>query len=382
MVGRVDVAHPPAASGQGLRPLLRVPLLILGFVALFAGAAAGLNRLAWPIPALAVPAAGLHGPLMVCGFFGAVIALERAVALSRLWAYIGPLAAGLGTLLALAGALQWAAWFYVLAGLVLLAASLDVFRRQSALFTLTLVLGALAWVVGSALWAAGMAVYQVVPWWMAFLILTIAGERLELSRFMPPSPGATRVFAGLLGAIVIGLLAAHTGWGITLLAAALLGLSMWLVKQDIARRTVRTKGLTRFVAVCLLSGYLWLAVGAGVLLGAGGLRPGSASYDAALHAIMLGFVFAMVFGHAPIIFPAVLRVPVPYHAWFYGPLALLHISLLVRLAGDASGQHPLTRLGGLLNALALVAFIASTVAAALCGNPDRPTPRRQPDVGA
>jgi len=227
-----------------------------------------------------------------------------------------------------------------------------------------------------------MAVYQVVPWWMAFLILTIAGERLELSRFMPPSPGATRVFAGLLGAIVIGLLAAHTGWGITLLAAALLGLSMWLVKQDIARRTVRTKGLTRFVAVCLLSGYLWLAVGAGVLLGAGGLRPGSASYDAALHAIMLGFVFAMVFGHAPIIFPAVLRVPVPYHAWFYGPLALLHISLLVRLAGDASGQHPLTRLGGLLNALALVAFIASTVAAALCGNPDRPTPRRQPDVGA
>lgn len=367
------MVHPPAASGQGLRPLLRVPLLILGFVALFAGAAAGLNRLAWPMPALAVPAAGLHGPLMVCGFFGVVIALERAVALSRLWAYLGPLAAGLGTLLVLAGALQWAAWFYVLAGLVLLAASLDVFRRQGALFTLTLVLGALAWVAGSVLWATGMAVYQVVPWWMAFLVLTIAGERLELSRFMPPSPMATRVFAGILGAIVIGLLAAHTGWGITLLAAAILGLSIWLVKQDIARRTVRTQGLTRFVAVCLLSGYLWLAVGAGVLLGAGGLQPGSASYDAALHAIMLGFVFAMVFGHAPIIFPAVLRVPVPYHAWFYGPLALLHVSLLVRLAGDASGQHALTRLGGLLNALALVAFIASTVTAVLCGNPDRPS---------
>lgn len=369
MVGPANVAHPPAASGQGLRPLLRVPLLILGFVALFAGAAAGLNRLAWPMPALAVSAAGLHGTLMVCGFFGVVIALERAVALSRLWAYLGPLAAGLGTLLALAGALQWAAWFYVLAGLVLLAASLDVFRRQGALFTLTLVLGALAWAVGSVLWATGMAVYQVVPWWMAFLVLTIAGERLELSRFMPPSPIATRVFAGILGAIVIGLLAAHTGWGITLLAAAILGLSIWLVKQDIARRTVRTQGLTRFVAVCLLSGYLWLAVGAGVLLGAGGLQPGSASYDAALHAIMLGFVFAMVFGHAPIIFPAVLRVPVPYHAWFYGPLALLNISLLVRLAGDALGQHALTRLGGALNALALVAFIASTVTAALCRNP-------------
>ena len=346
-----------------------MPLLVLGFVALFVGAAAGLVRLAWPMPALAVSAAGLHGPLMVCGFFGVVIALERAVALARLWAYLGPLAAGLGTLLALAGAWQWAAWFYVLGGLVLLAASLDVFRRQRALFTLTLVLGALAWLVGNVLWATGMAVYQVVPWWLAFLILTIAGERLELSRFMPPSPMATRVFAAILGAFVIGLLAAHTGWGITLLAVAILGLSIWLVRQDIARRTVRTRGLTRFVAVCLLSGYGWLAVSATVLLWAGGLFPGTPSYDAAMHAIMLGFVFAMVFGHAPIIFPAVLRLPVPYHAWFYGPLALLHISLLVRLAGDASGQLDLTRLGGALNALALVTFIASTVTAVLCGNP-------------
>lgn len=342
---------------------------MLGFVALFAGAAAGLARLAWPMPTLALSAAGLHGPLMVCGFFGVVIALERAVALSRMWAYIGPLAAGLGSLLALAGALQWAAWFYVLGGLVLLAASLDVYRRQPALFTLTLVLGALAWVVGGVLWATGSAVYQVAPWWMSFLILTIAGERLELSRFMAPSPTATRVFAGILGAFLIGLFAAHTRWGISLLEIAILALSIWLVKQDIARRTVRAKGLTRFVAVCLLSGYVWLAVGAAVLLWAGALVPGTPSYDAALHAIMLGFVFAMVFGHAPIIFPAVLRVPVPYHAWFYGPLALLHISLLVRLAGDAAGKIELTRLGGALNVLALVAFIVSTVTAVLCANP-------------
>ena len=359
------MARPPPAAQPGLTPRHRVPLLMLGFVALFVGAGAGLARLAWPMPALAVSAVGLHGPLMVCGFFGVVISLERAVALSRLWAYLGPLAAGLGTVLALAGLASWGAWLYVLAGAVLLGATLDVFRRQRALFTLTLVLGALAWVVGSLLWAAGLAVYEVVPWWLAFLVLTIAGERLELSRFMPPSPTATRAFAAILALIVLGLLAARTPWGLSLLGGALLALSIWLVKQDIARRTVRTQGLSRFVAVCLLSGYVWLAVGAAVLLGAGGLHPGSASYDAALHAILLGFVFAMVFGHAPIIFPAVLRVPVPYHAWFYGPLALLHGSLLVRLAGNASGEVALTRLGGALNALALLAFIVSTVAAVL-----------------
>ena len=78
----------------------------------------------------------------------------------------------------------------------------------------------------------------------------------------------------------------------------------------------------------------------------------------------------MVFGHAPIIFPAVLRIGVPYHPTFYLPLALLYLSLLVRLAGDAAGQLDWTRLGGLLNALALAAFIVSTASAAVRGKRD------------
>ena len=69
-----------------------------------------------------------------------------------------------------------------------------------------------------------------------------------------------------------------------------------------------------------------------------------------MHALALGFVFSMVFGHAPIIVPAVLRVAVPYSPAFYAPLALLHLSLLVRIAGDATGAFDWTRAGGLLNA--------------------------------
>lgn len=41
----------------------------------------------------------------------------------------------------------------------------------------------------------------------------------------------------------------------------------------------------------------------------------------------------MVFGHAAIIFPAVLKVKIPYHPAFYVPLALLHASLALRVAG-------------------------------------------------
>ncbi|RPH64190.1 MAG: hypothetical protein EHM83_08670 [Burkholderiales bacterium] len=357
----------PAASASGLPPPWRVPLLVLGFLGLIVGAGAGLARLGWQVPASAASASALHGPLMICGFFGVVISLERAVAIGRYWAYLGPLLAGIGTAATVFGASGAAPWFYLGGALVLLAASLDVYRRQTALFTFTLALGAACWPVGVALWAAGADVHEVVTWWLAFLILTIAGERLELSRFLPPSPFAKAAFAAILVVIIAALLGASRPWGAPVFAVGLLALAGWLLRQDIARRTVRNKGLTRFIAVCLLSGYAWLAVGGGIILWAGGFAPGTPAYGAAMHALALGFVFSMVFGHAAIIFPAVLRVAVPYHPTFYGPLALLHLSLAVRLAGDATGQFGLTRLGGLLNAVALAAFIFSTASAVVRG---------------
>lgn len=349
---------------------------MLGFIGLLFGTGAGLARLGWPMPDAIVGAATLHGPLMIGGFFGVVIALERAVAIGRYWAYAGPLLAGIGALLAAsagAGApvLSWAALFFVGGGLVFLAASLDVLRRQRALFTATLALGAACWPVGSLLWLAGHPLHAVVPWWLAFLVLTIAGERLELSRFLPPSPGAKTAFGAILAVVIVGLAGFTTRWGGIAFAAALLALSVWLLRQDIARRTVRGRALTRFIALCLLAGYAWLAVGSVVALLAGGYAPGNAAYDAALHAVTLGFVFSMVFGHAAIILPAVLRVTLPYHPTFYVPLVLLHASVAIRLAGDAGAGYGWTRIGGLLNALALVAFIATMLAAVLRGRRSR-----------
>ena len=289
------------------------------------------------------------------------------MAIGRLWAYAAPLAAGVGTLALLGGFDRASPWLYAGAGAVLLAATLSILHRQFALFTLTLALGALSWLAGSMLWATGFAVYEVVPWWIAFLVLTIAGERLELSRLRPPSPAAVRVFAALLAAVVVGLVASATAWGGALFASSLLALAAWLVRQDVARRTVRGKGLTRFIAVALLAGYFWLGVGAAVALAAGGLAPGSRAYDAALHALLLGFVFSMVFGHAPITFPAVLRVQLPYHPVFYLPLALLHASVAMRLAGDALGNDAMLRSGGAASALALAAFVGTMAASALRG---------------
>jgi hypothetical protein len=360
-------ANLAGAALTGLDPRWRVPMLVLGFVGLVVGVGAGLARLGWAVPAPAASAAALHGPLLICGFFGVVISLERAVAVGRWWAYAAPLLAGLGTVLALAGAGTIAPLLAVAGSVVLLAATAEVFRRQAALFTATLTLGALSWTAGSVLWATGAPLPDAVPWWLAFLILTIAGERLDLSRFLPPSTAARNAFAAILAVMIAALAGIGSPWGPSLFGAALVALALWLVKQDIARRTVRGTGLTRFIAACLLSGYAWLAIGGGIIVGAGILAPGSTARDAALHALVLGFVFSMVMGHAPIIFPAILRVAVPYSATFYLPLVLLHLSLIMRVAGDVSGSLAWTRIGGLGNALALAAFIAGTAVAVLRG---------------
>jgi hypothetical protein len=370
-----------AAVHTPRRPALeRLPLLLLGFIALFVGTGAGLARFAWPMPDVAAGAAAWHGPLMICGFFGVVISLERAVALGRGWAYAAPLFAGLGTAALLHGGTAWAPLGYLAGSIVLLVATLAVLRRQREGFVVVLAAAAACWTVGTALWAGGAAVHEVVAWWLAFLVLTIAGERLELSRFMPPSPLALRTFTGIVAVLGFALLPSLAPgrpavvWGLHVFGAALLALAGWLLRHDIARRTVRQRGLTRYIAVCLLSGYGWLALGAAIVA-LSGLQPGTASYDAALHALLLGFVFSMVFGHAPIIFPAVLRVAVPYHPVFYAPLALLQASLALRLACDAVGALAVTRWGALGSALALLAFVVVMATAVLTSSSARPRRR-------
>ena len=347
----------------------RIPMLMVSFVSLAFGIGSGLLRLGWNFPLPSADLVGFHGPLMVCGFLGTVISLERAVAISQRWAYLGPFSATLGGLALITG-LPWfiGAALVTIASAILGIATAQIFLRQRALFTLTLLLGSLSWLLGNLLWLGGLSIAQVTPWWIGFLVLTIAGERLELSRFLPPSSSSKTAFIAIITLFLIGAISATLSKDLNVqtLSAASLALALWLLRQDVARHTIKQKGLTRFIAVCMVSGYVWLLVGALVGLLSQHLMPGS-SYDAFLHAILVGFVFSMIFGHAPIIFPAVARVRIPYHPTFYLPLIVLHASLVARIAGDLL-QNPHSRsVGGALNAVALLLFVLSTVSAVIRG---------------
>lgn len=291
---------------------LRVPALAFGAVAMLAGLCGGMWRIGWTPPHGAFLAA-VHGPLLVSGLFGTLIGLERAVALGRRWAHAAPLLSGIGTLALLAGAPTYiGAGLYAGASAALAAASLSIAAQQPALFTGTLLSGALAWMVGNILWMMADSVPDVIGWWLAFLILTIAAERLELSRVLLAKWGSQATFVvavGLMGAGAHNRLTTISG--ALLFGTGLLTLTTWLLRHDIALLNIRRVGQTRFMAVSMLSGYLWAGC-AGAMLIASAVETSVFGYDAVLHALLIGFVFSMVFGHALIILPAVARLRIAY----------------------------------------------------------------------
>lgn len=347
--------------------------MALAMAALLGAAWGGLERLGWALPSARPSLAGFHGPLMVSGFLGTVIGMERAVALGSRWAYVAPLATGLGALTLLAGLSPSAgALLMALGSAGLSIVSLAILRRQGALFTVVMALGSVLWLVGQLLWLLGWPIYRIVFWWVAFLVLTIAGERLEMARLLRLSRSSQVMFALVVAVFVAGVALATVDFspGVRVIGLGLVALTLWLALEDVARRTVRQPGLTRFIAVSLLSGYVWLGLGGLLALLSGGAAAGP-QYDALLHALFLGFVFAMIFGHAPIIFPAVLGVTVSFRPAFYVHLVLLHVTLLLRMAGDLLPSPSVRQWGGLLNVLALLLFLGNTAYGAL--RPVRPT---------
>ncbi len=356
-------------------PRVRLVLLACALIAVLTGLDAALLRLGATAPVRSEPLAAGHGVLMVYGFVATAIALERAVAMQSgrargAWlAYASPAASGLGSVLMIvlsltggpARVLSAAAW--TVSMLALIGIYLAVWRRQPAAAVLVQGLGAVAGLVGIALWGRGFEAAVIVPWWAALLVLTIIGERLELARIAWATGwGERRVVAescAVLLALVLTVLAPDAGY--PALGAALAVLMIDLVLHDVARRTIRSTGVTRFMAACMLTGYGWALIAAGIWL-VGGPALSGYRYDTVVHALTIGFVLSMILAHAPVIVPAIARRPLPYHPVMWAVWALVQAGLVVRvLAGARSAAEP-WRFGGAVSVVGLLAFVVSTLA--------------------
>ncbi|WP_108718540.1 hypothetical protein [Miniimonas sp. S16] len=381
---------------QNPRPAARTLLLVPAGLALLAGLDGALLLLGLPAPLRLDRLEDVHGPLMVLGFVGTVIALERAVALRSRLGYAAPVLLGLGGLLLLSPLPNGVSRGVLLAGAVALGLLyVALWRRQPSLPLAVEATGASLGVGAAGLWPAGVAVPFLAPWLVGFLVLTVLGERIELGavgrRLGPsdttapdgvgrPEALALTLALGYAASAALALIAPEVGYrllGVTLVACLAV-----VLRLDVARRTVRTTGLPRYMAVAMLAGYAWLAVAGATWLLLGPQWQGR-GYDAVLHAVFLGFVISMVMAHAPVILPAVVRRPLPYTPLLYGPLALLHVTLGVRvLAGDAWDLPVAVAVGGVGNIVAVLAFVVLALVSVVRGPraARAPTPAAAPGL--
>lgn len=389
-MSRPPVATTATRTAAGTRvPRGRLVVLVMALAAALSGLDAALLRVGVAAPVHSGSIADQHGVLMVYGFLGTAIALERAVALQAgarraAWAYAAPAAGGLGAVLVIlqaagvvpAGrALPGGAWVASMG--VFVAIYLAVWRRQQSYAVLVQLLGALAGLFGAALWARGLEVAAVVPWWAGLLVLTIVGERLELARvaFMAPAVERRILAASCLMVLALAATVLSPAWGYPLLGLALGVLMVDVGMHDIAWRTVRARGLTRFMAACMLAGYGWALVSALVWI-VGGPALDGYRYDIVVHSLTIGFVMSMILAHAPVIVPALARRPLPYHPVMWAVWGLLHVGLLVRVVSGARAAVAGWQLGGTLSVVALLAFLASTVTLVVRGAGRAPVTRR------
>src|SRR5262245_36093429 len=113
----------------------------------------GLVRLGWILPLPWPDQLILHGPLMISGFLGTLISVERAIGVAKRWAYIAPSCTAAGALVLVVGppnSIGPLLWVAASALVVLLF--LGVCRRQPSLFVATMLAGAICWFIGNVEW--------------------------------------------------------------------------------------------------------------------------------------------------------------------------------------------------------------------------------------
>ncbi|MFB6344201.1 MAG: hypothetical protein ABEK50_00305, partial [bacterium] len=204
-------------NDSGTPVWLRLPIMLAAGLGLIAALLGGMNRLGLILLDVPGRVALNHGGLMVSGFLGVVIAMERAVALPVKGSLLVPAMGGAGTLTILFSPFQGFGLFLILLASVGVVGLFGyIFSVQPSLHNTVLLAGGVCWLVGNTYWWRHVPVHQFVGWWMAFLVFVIAAERLELNRLLKLTFLQKTVFlAGVLlvlGGLIVSPL--YSTWGV------------------------------------------------------------------------------------------------------------------------------------------------------------------------
>lgn len=337
-------------------------LLALAGASLLLGLYTGLIRLGVILPEFFDLGAMSHGPLMINGFLATLISLERGAALEKLWTYLAPLSFAISTVLMMTGFYTIGGFLLILGSVFLVAIMIYLCTIQTVNYHLIMATAAVSLLIGNMLFLFHTPVFELIGWWIAFPLLTIFGERLELNRIMRPPKKAVNLFTFLILIWTICLAGVHFHREILWVIGSILliAIAIWLIRYDVARRTIKMANWTKYSAWSLLTGYGWVIVG-GLLGLIYGLPRAGVIYDAILHIYFVGFVFSMIFAHAAVIIPSLTGRVVPYSRYFYLPLILLHGCLILRIAGDLFFWDVIRKIGSYGNVAAILLFLGGIV---------------------
>ncbi len=330
----------------------------LAFISMITGIYSGIIRIGQPLPSGAYLPIAHHGVLMAGSFLGTLICLERVVTFpdKRAWitvilmAFSFPLfvfnQAQHGVLCLLAGSTGYS-WI-----------SINNYRKYKLKGDLIMAVGSVFQVIAYIIFFLTFSYPKAFAGWLLFLILTIIGERLNLTRFLPVSKKAFYEVYFWIGLLLLSSFLYHFGLKV-IVGLSMAGLAQWLLRHDIVRINLRRTGHYHFLGLALLPAYLWLGVTGFLSM----LEMGNPYlYDAVLHSFFVGFVLSMILAHAPIIFPGLLGIKTtPFHPVMYVWLAGLHASLIIRIYGDMTENFELRKLGGICNGVFFVIYILTVL---------------------
>lgn len=338
----------------------RLPLLVVSLLILLSAIYGGLVLMGWRWPSFSNQWLSFHGPLLVAGFLGILIGLERAVNLGRNWIYLGPIASALGAAWLLAGfqPAQAGKFLLTLASILWLIVTIVLTARRPVLYHVFLLMGSACWLSGNLLWLSYSWTASIPLWWACFLTLNFAAMRIEILRILHLEWKTKALFAVSAALAVSGALWTlnEPTLGTRISSAGLTLFGVWFLLCDSSQRKDAPPPQALFEATCLKTSYVWL-----IACGAIGLfwapKESGPVYDAFLHTLFLGYIFCLSCAHVFRLNETIVRKPLRFRKTFWIQYWLLNLSLLLRILCDLIGWVGLARWAGLLNALAVLAFL-------------------------
>lgn len=297
-----------------------------------------------------------HGVLMLNGFAGGLITLERTLSKPIITNFISLILLVLGVILASLDII-WGLWLVTGAITLLILAEVQASRTHHWAYHLLQLTGLLCWLTANAKYQFSNFYPAAVPFWQAFVLMMILATRLKkIDRISDWT-----LMLVLLSYVISICLPFHS------VASSLTGVLLIILAVVILRLELRHSDDQRYRLMIV---YGWLiATAIGMLLSDQILY----SYDFVLHSFFLGFLFNMIFLNASKAIVSkfgVKDIPLAEGLW----MSIMTAGLLIRIiSGDVLGVEMARVVGGIISLLAIVGFLGSVIRAVVLTRMSRTT---------